>query len=103
MKIMKDIICHMSDTMEEAEDYVAEARLIKDEHPQLFSTYLKLAEEHLKHYMSLHTAVVQIINEYRRQKGEPPKEMTIIWNYEHEKLIEEYEDIKKSIDRAKMM
>lgn len=53
--------------------------------------------------MSLHTAVVQIINEYRRQKGEPPKEMTIIWNYEHEKLIEEYEDIKKSIDRAKMM
>lgn len=103
MKIMKDIINHMCDTMEEAENYVSEARLIKEDYPSLFSTYIKLAEEHLQHYMSLHTAVVAIINEYRRTKGEVPPTMKIIYDYEHEKLTEEFEDIKKAIDRAKLM
>jgi predicted metal-dependent HD superfamily phosphohydrolase len=103
MKIMKDIICHMKDTMDEAEDYVSEARLLKEEHPNLFNTYIKLAEEHLQHYMSLHSAVVMIINDFKRLKGEPPAVMKAIWDYEHERLVEEYEDIRKAIERAKMM
>lgn len=69
----------MKDTMDEAEDYVSEARLIKEEHPNLFTTYIKLAEEHLQHYMSLHNAVVLIINDYKKTKGEPPETMKIIW------------------------
>jgi uncharacterized protein Yka (UPF0111/DUF47 family) len=103
MKIMKDIISHMSDTMNEAEDYLSEARLIKEEYPTLFNTYIKLAEEHCQHYLSLHTAVVAIINDYRRNKGEVPPTMKAIYDYEHERLMEEFEDLKKGIDRAKMM
>ena len=46
----------------------------------------------------LNTAVVAIINEHRRTKGEPPANMLAIWDFTHKKLIEEYEEIKKMLD-----
>lgn len=98
MLLIKEIIEKMDDTLEEAEFYAVHAKHHKEMHPNLADTYYKLGQEHLAHYMSLHTAVVAIINEHRRTKGEPPANMLAIWDFTHKKLIEEYEEIKKMLD-----
>ena len=35
-----------------------------------------------------------LIEEYRQEKGEPPKEMMAIYNFLHEKFIDEVKGIK---------
>ena len=35
----------------------------------------------------LHEEVSELIEEYRKQKGEPPKEMMVLYEYLHEKHI----------------
>jgi uncharacterized protein Yka (UPF0111/DUF47 family) len=95
---IKELICKMDDTLEEAEWYAKHAKLDKEEYPMIAETYYKLGQEHLNHYMNLHSAVVSIINEHKKTKGEPPVVMTAIWNYEHEKLMDEYNEIKKMLD-----
>jgi hypothetical protein len=102
MKIMKNIINHMESTMEEAEEYVSEAALFKDEYPSISRTYLRLAEEHLGHYENLHTSIVSAINEYKKIKGAPPETMKAVYDYVHERLTEEFEDLRRSIDRLKL-
>lgn len=97
MLIMKEVIDKMDDTLEEAEFYALHHKIHKESMPILADIYYKLAQDHLAHYLSLHNGVVAIINDYRRTKGEPPANMTAIWSYEHEKLVEEYEEIKKML------
>jgi len=36
----------------------------------------------------------QLIASYRKEKGEPPADMLAIYNYVHEKLIDEEKEVK---------
>ena len=42
----------------------------------------------------LHNQVVKLIDNYRKTEGEPPVEMMAVYNYLHEKFIEEAKEIK---------
>jgi hypothetical protein len=95
MLVIKDVIDKMCDTLEEAEYYAKNAHHYKDSYPTLAETYYKLGNEHLAHYMSLHTSVVTLINDYRRTKGEPPVAMAAVWDYKHKEFIEDYEEMSK--------
>lgn len=95
---IKELICKMDDTLSESNWYAEHARLDKDTFPIIAETYYKLGQEHLNHYMNLHAAVVSVINEYKKTKGEVPQTMSIIYEYEHGKLMEEYDEIKKKLD-----
>ena len=48
----------------------------------------------MKHMQILHGEVVKIIDEYRKVEGEPPADMQAIYNYLHEKIIEEVKEVK---------
>lgn len=94
---IKEVVEKMDDTLNEAEWYIDNAIVNKELHPGLSQAYYQLADEHLNHYNKLHGAIITLINEYRREKGEPPEKMTIIWEYIHKCKTEEYNKIKEKL------
>lgn len=42
----------------------------------------------------LHEQVVKLINEYRKEKGDPPKEMQAVYDYLHKRFIDKQKEIK---------
>lgn len=101
MKLIKTIVTQIKMEIDAAEDYAESAIEIKDKDTTLKEMYIKLANAELEHVDILHNAVVRIIDKHRMEKGEPPKEMMAIWEWEHEKQIEEVIEIKMMIEHAK--
>lgn len=90
----------MNDTLEEAHEYYRDYIIYKDEYPTLAATALDMAKTHLELYSKWHNVVVSMINEYKKTKGEPPTTMKEMWNYNHEKLMDEYAKLKYNIMNA---
>lgn len=97
MKAIQIIVNHMDDTLDEANEYYKDYIIYKDEHPMLASTALDMAKTHLELYSKWHIVVTNMINEYKKTKGEPPETMKSLWNYKHEKLMEDYDKLKFKI------
>lgn len=101
MKIIAKIVDFIDDELEGAEDYAKCAIKYKAEHPKLAAKLNELADQEMGHMRQLHTEVVRLIDEYRATKGEPPKEMLAVYNYEHEKQIEKAAKVKHLIEEYK--
>ena len=101
MKLIKTIVTQIKMEIDAAEDYAESAIEVKEKDTTLKEMYIKLANAELDHVDILHNAVVRIIDKHKMEKGEPPKEMMAIWEWEHEKQIEEVIEIKMMIEHAK--
>lgn len=101
MKILKDLIKKADDTLDEIEWYAEKAHHFKTEHKALADTYIKIAEIHAEVYKMLHDRMVALINEKKQNGAEPPPVMLAIWDYEHEKLIKEFNEAKYMIEEYK--
>lgn len=53
-----------------------------------------LSAEEMKHMQMLHNQVVKLIENYRKEKGEPLASMLAVYDYLHEKFIEEAKEVK---------
>lgn len=53
-----------------------------------------LSAEEMKHMQMLHNQVVKIIENYRKTNGEPPASMLAVYDYLHEKFIDEAKEVK---------
>lgn len=101
MKVLKDLIKKADDTLDEIEWYAEKAHHLKTEHKSLADTYIKIAEAHIAIYNMLHEKMVMLIDEHRRSGAQPPATMMAIWDYEHEKLIKEFSEVKYLIEEYK--
>ena len=101
MKILKDLIKKMDDTLEEIEFYGEKALHLKTEHKTLGDTFIKIAEIHVEVFKMLHDRAIALINEKKQGGAEPPKFMLDIWDYEHEKLIREFSEAKFLVEEYK--
>jgi hemerythrin len=97
MRILSDLIEKAEDTLDEVFYYAEKAHHLKIENKALADTYIKIAEMHIDIYKMLHERMVVLINE-KRKTTEPPKEMLAIWDYEHEKLIKEFNEAKMLVE-----
>ena len=94
MKIIKKIAEYIDDELEGAEDYIECALLKKDEYPQLAKVLYDMSMQEMHHVEMLHAEVVKMIETHRQEKGEPPAAMLAVWDYAHERHIEEAKEIK---------
>ena len=98
MKIIEKLSDMIADEIECAEKYAKCALYYKEEYPQIADTFYKIANEKMEHMNLLHADIVTIINDYRKEKGEPPAPMMAIYNYMHERHITKAAAIKNLQD-----
>ena len=87
MKVIECLSEDIEKTMDLAENNIKAAVRYKDEYPvaaKAFYTKSVLLMDSIK---SQHDAVVSLIENYRKEKGEPPAPMMSIYNYLHQRHI----------------
>lgn len=94
MKVIKELIEMIDDELEGAEHYVKTALFYKQEHPGLANALYEISVQEMHHVSILHDEVVKVIKAYREKHGEPPAAMQAVYDWEHEKEIEESKEIK---------
>ena len=101
MELIKKLSKMIEEEIGDAEKYAKCALKYKDERSALSRLFYTLSQEELDHMKRLHDAVVEIIKEYREEKGEPPADMQAIYDYLHEQQIEEVAEVKNYQDMYK--
>jgi hypothetical protein len=93
MKEIKLLMEHIEDELEDAHTYAELALEYKEADPETAELFYKLSGEEMNHMNALHKAVVSHIEEYRKQKGEPPEAMMAVYEYLHKRDVERAEKI----------
>lgn len=65
---------------------------------EIADMYIRLSEAEIGHIDMLHKAVVALIEKYRREKGEPTASMQAVWDWEHERSIEQVAYTRKLLE-----
>ena len=94
MKTIEKLSRMIEEELEDSEKYIKCAIKYKTELPGLSKSFYDLSLAEMGHVNVLHTEVTRLIEEHRRKVGEPPAAMLAVYNYLHEKQIEEAHEIK---------
>lgn len=94
MKIIEKLSDMIADEIECAEKYAKCALHYKEENPAVAETFYRIATEKMGHMGLLHTQVAGIIEAYRKEKGEPPEAMKLLYDILHRKHIEHAAAVK---------
>lgn len=94
MRIIEELVDFVDEEIDGAEEYAKLAVKFKSENPTLAKTYYDISMDELKHVDLLHAEVVKLIEEHRKNHGEPPASMMAVYDYLHEKHIEEVKEVR---------
>lgn len=94
MKIIKEISEMIEDELGGAKHYIEKALHCKDENPALARVFYEISLQEMNHVNMLHGEVTKIIEQHRKEHGEPPAPMMAVYDYLHEKHIDKANRIK---------
>ena len=88
MEIIKKLSGMIDEEVQDANRYAKCALNYKDDRPELAKLFYTLSGEELEHANELHGKVVEIIQKYREETGEPPASMMAVYEYLHERQVD---------------
>lgn len=94
MEIIKKLSAYIEEELGDAEKYARCALKYKADYPQLAKTFYELANEEMGHKDRLHVEVARLIEQSRKEKGEPPAAMLAVYDYLHERQIDRAKEVK---------
>lgn len=94
MKIIKCMAEKIEEELHDADAYIDLAMRWKTEEPDTADLFYELSVEEMGHMERLHKEVTELIEDYRKEHGEPPKDMMVLYDYLHEKHIAAATQIK---------
>lgn len=103
MKLIKELEERIEDEIGDVKHYAKMAIDLKEEHPGLANTLYTIATQEDSHQAMLHGEVVKIVQEYRKNHGEPPAAMMAVYEYLHKKHIDKLAEARRYLEIYKGM
>ncbi len=94
MKIIQKLSDMISEEIADAGKYARCALEYREENRGLADAFYLLSMEEMRHMQILHGEVTKIIEQYRKDHGEPPPSMLAVYDYLHGKQIEKAGEAK---------
>ena len=94
MKIIKELCSYIDEEIDGAKTYAENALKYKEENPDLAKMFYNMSLQEMEHMNELHKHVVDSIQKYRKENGEPPAPMMAVYEYLHERQIAEAAKVK---------
>ena len=94
MQLIKKLSGFIDDEIDGARCYAKMALELKDSRPEMARRFYNRSLAEMQHADDMHADVVELIQEYRREKGEPPAAMLAMYEYLHGKEIEDALEVK---------
>lgn len=95
MKIIEKLTELIDEEISDIGKYAKLAAEMKTTNPSLAQVFYNLSTQEDAHQAVLHGEVVKIIENHRKTKGEPPKEMMAIYDFIHRKHIEKLSNARR--------
>ena len=94
MKVIKKLSELIEDELKMSECYVDKALEYKEEYASLAKVLYGISLQEMEHVTALHKSVVELIEDYRRDHGDPPADMRAVYDYLHKRHIDHAAEIK---------
>lgn len=88
MKLIRKLEELIEDEIHDVKKYAKMAAELKADHPSLAQTLYTISTQEDTHQTALHNEAVKIIENYRKTNGEPPAAMMAVYEYIHQKNID---------------
>lgn len=95
MKIIEKLTELIDEEISDVGKYAKLAVEVKPTNPGLAQVFYNLSAQEDAHQAALHSEVVKLIENHRKTKGEPPKEMMAIYDFLHKKHIEKLANARR--------
>lgn len=98
MKAIKEITDDMLEELHDAKHRIKRAMEFKPLYPDIARRESEIAAQELTHAEKDHASAVELIEAYKKSKGDPPEYMLEFWKEKHEHYMEKYAHVKCMIE-----
>jgi hypothetical protein len=95
MKLIKELEELIEDEIHDIKKYAKMAVELKPEHPQLAQVLYTISTQEDSHQQALHNEVVKIVEQHRKEHGEPPAAMMAVYDYLHKRHVEKLAEARR--------